>query len=116
MEKTLTYNDFYYTNMVVVKDKSEAFMFDYNLLGKGYVASDIINVTSQLGECARKAFLDTYSKFIQKEILLHEVAGSLSAIYFASCRDVFPQWGYNELELVKNGQLLEGAKKLFAIE
>ena len=35
--RTLTYNDFYYTNMMVAKDKSSALMFDYNLLGKGYV-------------------------------------------------------------------------------
>ena len=34
--RTITYNDFYYTNMVVAKDKSAALMFDYNLLGKGY--------------------------------------------------------------------------------
>ena len=34
--RTITYNDFYYTNMVVAKDKSSALMFDYNLLGKGY--------------------------------------------------------------------------------
>lgn len=35
VRRTLTYNDFYYTNMVVAQDKSSALMFDYNLLGKG---------------------------------------------------------------------------------
>lgn len=34
-ERTLTYNDFYYTNMAVARDRSAACMFDYNLLGKG---------------------------------------------------------------------------------
>lgn len=42
--RTLTYNDFYYTNMVVAKDKSSALMFDYNLLGKGYAYADVRNV------------------------------------------------------------------------
>lgn len=116
IEKTLTYNDFYYTNMVVAKDKSEAFMFDYNLLGKGYAVSDIKNVTWGLGECAKRAFLDAYGMCSQDEILLHEVAGPLITLYSASCRDVFPQWGHKELELVKNGYLLECVKKLFDIK
>ena len=30
--RTLAYNDFYYTNLAVKKDASEALMFDYNLL------------------------------------------------------------------------------------
>lgn len=41
--KTLCYNDFYYTNMAVHKDKSAALMFDYNLLGKGCPANDLLN-------------------------------------------------------------------------
>lgn len=113
-EKTLTYNDFYYSNMIVAKDKSEAFMFDYNLLGKGYVYSDIKNVICELGECAKKAFIDIYGKYNHDEILLHEVAGTLVALYSASCQDVFPQWGYQELEFVKNGYLLKCTKQLFS--
>lgn len=115
-EKTLTYNDFYYTNMIVAQDKSESFMFDYNLLGKGYVASDIKNVTIQLSEDANKAFLDSYGEYNQDELLLHEVVGLLVSLYFASCKEVFPQWAYEELELVKNGHLLTCVKKLFGVE
>ena len=37
---TLTYNDFYYTNLAVLKDGTSAIMFDYNLLGKGYAYAD----------------------------------------------------------------------------
>ena len=39
--RTITYNDFYYTNMVVAKDKSSVLMFDYNLLGKGYALCNV---------------------------------------------------------------------------
>lgn len=115
VEKTLTYNDFYYTNMVVAKDKSKAFMFDYNLLGKGYAASDIRNVTWGLDDCAKKAFLNAYGKCNEDEILLDNVTSPIISLYFASCRDFFPQWGHKELELVKNGYLLECTKKLFRI-
>lgn len=57
LPRVLTYNDFYYTNLIIAKDKSSAFMFDYNLLGKGYVYSDIRNVCSSLGENAKKLLL-----------------------------------------------------------
>ena len=54
-KRTLTYNDFYYTNLIAARDKSEAFMFDYNLLGKGYAFSDIRNVTSSMGKRQRQS-------------------------------------------------------------
>lgn len=34
LPRTLTYNDFYWTNLIVSIDRERAFMFDYNLLGK----------------------------------------------------------------------------------
>lgn len=111
-EKTLTYNDFYYTNMVVAKDKSQAFMFDYNLLGKGSIASDIINVTSSLSKEAGTAFLNAYGKINNRELLLNNVAGTLVSLYFASCREEFPQWAADELESIKNGKLLNKLKVL----
>ncbi len=110
-EKTLTYNDFYYTNMAVSKEHG-AFMFDYNLLGKGYVASDIKNVTLQLGEEAKKAFLESYGKCDEKEILMHGVAGSLVGLCFACQRETFPKWGYEELESINNGTLMKNINKL----
>ncbi len=111
-EKTLTYNDFYYTNMAVSKEHG-AFMFDYNLLGKGYIASDIKNVTVQLSEDAKNAFLKGYGQYNKKEELMHEVAGSLVALCFACQREIFPEWGYEELEGIKNGLMLENIEKLY---
>ena len=69
LPRVLTYNDFYYTNLIVAKDKTSAFMFDYNLLGKGYVYSDIRNVCFSLGENAKKAFLEEYGEFDKSEII-----------------------------------------------
>lgn len=105
-EATLTYNDFYYTNMVVAKDKSEAFMFDYNLLGKGFVMSDIENVTCQLSEDAKTAFLQAYGKINAEEQLLYNVTGPLVSLYCASQRESFPDWGLEALECVLDGSLL----------
>lgn len=48
LPRTLTYNDFYWTNLVVSRDYTSAMMLDFNLLGKGYAFADIRNVTSSL--------------------------------------------------------------------
>lgn len=99
--RVLTYNDFYYTNLIVAKDKSSAFMFDYNLLGKGYVYSDIRNVCSSLGENAKKAFLKAYGEFNENEIIIDDVASVLVTLYHACQRKTFPSWANYALEELK---------------
>ena len=90
--RTITYNDFYYTNMVVAKDKSSALMFDYNLLGKGYAYTDVRNVLSSLSEEAGKAFLDEYGMFDPVEKALDDVVSVVVTLHLACQRDVFPWW------------------------
>ena len=101
LPRVLTYNDFYYTNLIVSKDKSSAFMFDYNLLGKGYVYSDIRNVCSSLGKDAKKAFLGAYGEFDNKEIIVDDVASVLITLYHACQRKNFPTWADYALEELK---------------
>lgn len=101
LPRVLTYNDFYYTNLVVAKDKSSAFMFDYNLLGKGYVYSDIRNVCSSLDEDAKKAFLKTYGEFDENEIIVDDVASELITLHHACQRKNFPTWADYALEELK---------------
>lgn len=90
--RTLTYYDFYYTNMVVARDKSSALMFDYNLLGKGYAYTDVRNVLSSLSEEAGKAFIDEYGKFDPSEKALDDVVSVVVTLYLACLRDEFPWW------------------------
>lgn len=90
--RTITYNDFYYTNMVVAKDKSSALMFDYNLLGKGYAYTDVRNVLSSLSEEAGKAFLDEYGEFDPIEKALDDVVSVVVTLHLACQRDEFPWW------------------------
>lgn len=101
LPRALTYNDFYYTNLIVAKDKSSAFMFDYNLLGKGYVYSDIRNVCSSLGENAKKVFIETYGEFDKSEIIVDNVASVLIALYYACQRKTFPSWADYALKELK---------------
>lgn len=91
-KRTLTYNDFYYTNMVVAKDKSSALMFDYNLLGKGYAYSDLRNVMSSLSAQAKKAFLEEYGEFDPTEKALDDVVSVVITLFLACQRDKFPLW------------------------
>ena len=112
--RTLTYNDFYYTNMIVAKDRSAAFMFDYNLLGKGYVYADLRNVTSSLGSAAGDAFLQAYGDYDSAEILVDAVASPLTTLHFACKRNTFPGWAAEELEHVKDGTLEKAIKRLLS--
>lgn len=102
LPRVLTYNDFYYTNLIVAKDKSSAFMFDYNLLGKGYVYSDIRNVCYSLGEDAKNAFLETYGEFDKSEIIVDDVASVIVTLYHACQRKNFPDWANSVLDDLKN--------------
>lgn len=97
-KRTLTYNDFYYTNMVVAKDKSSAMMFDYNLLGKGYAYTDVRNVLSSLSEEAGRAFLDEYGEFDPVEKALDDVVSVVVTLYLACQRDEFPWWAQELLD------------------
>lgn len=90
--RTLTYNDFYYTNMVVARDKSSALMLDYNLLGKGYAYSDVRNVLSSLSEEAGNAFLDAYGEFDPIEKALDDVVSVVVTLFLACQHDKFPGW------------------------
>ena len=101
LPRVLTYNDFYYTNLIVAKDKTSAFMFDYNLLGKGYVYSDIRNVCYFLGEDAKNAFLETYGEFDKSEIIVDDVASVLVTLYHACKRKNFPSWASSTLNELK---------------
>lgn len=110
--KTLTYNDFYYTNLAVARDGTSALMFDYNLLGQGMAASDVRNVTDALSEKAKTAFLEEYGPIDPKEVLLDQVTATLTALYTACLREDLPCWAEKELERVTDGSLLAGARAL----
>lgn len=58
---TLTYNDFWFSNLAVGWDGSSALMFDYNLMGAGLAVSDLRNVSNGLSPEAAEAFLDEYA-------------------------------------------------------
>lgn len=101
LPRVLTYNDFYYTNLIVAKDKSSAFMFDYNMLGKGYIYSDIRNVCYSLGENAKRTFLEAYGEFDENEIVVDDVASVLVTLYHACQRKNFPDWASSTLNELK---------------
>ncbi len=113
LPRTLNYNDFYYTNLVVARDGSSALMFDYHLLGKGYIYSDIRNVCSSLGsDDAKKAFLTEYGHFDESEKLVDDVVDPLYSLYVACRRESFPNWANDLLERLKDNTLLTAVEKL----
>ncbi|MCL2378947.1 MAG: DUF4111 domain-containing protein [Defluviitaleaceae bacterium] len=112
LPRTLTFNDFYYTNLAVARDESSAIMYDYNMLGKGYVYGDIRNVCSSLGsEEAKIAFKSAYGYFNENEIVIDEIISILQTLIVACERDSFPGWALDSLEAVKDGRLLAAVEK-----
>ena len=90
--KTLAYNDFYYTNLAVSRDKTAALMFDYNLLGRGCYVTDIRNVQYQLTEENRRLFIEEYGGADERLMLLDEALSPLVSLASAMERDIFPPW------------------------
>ncbi len=114
LRETFNYNDFYYTNLIVAKDKSKAFMFDYNLFGKGAAYSDINNVCWSLSGKAAEAFLLEYGRIDEKEMVIEDVAAVLSSLCLACQKEEFPDWGA-ELLLELKGDYIKKIEALLAL-
>lgn len=107
LPRTLTYNDFYWTNLVVSKDHKKAFMFDYNLLGKGIAYGDVRNVISSLSHEAADAFLEEYGNDIAGEqIRADAFIAPLVTLFLACEQEDFPSWANASLMELKNGDIL----------
>lgn len=122
---TLTYNDFYWTNFIVRKDKEAAMMFDYNLLGKGYRSSDFRNVCWSISDEAKAMFEDEYNQLYVKkhghsrieaqklEEQIDQVAGPIFSLLVAFTKhENFPEWAKDAKNEVLDGSLLVKAKQL----
>ncbi|PHS33901.1 MAG: hypothetical protein COA82_07885 [Alkaliphilus sp.] len=110
--QTLTYNDFYWTNLIVSKNITKAMMFDYNLLGRGYRYSDIRNVCSSLSTTAQRVFLDEYGSFDETEKIIDDGISILVTLIFAFQKEKFPEWGKSSLEITKNGELFNRINRI----
>ena len=98
LPKTITYNDFYWTNLAVSKDGREALMFDYNLMGRGYAYADIRNVTVSLSAEAAAAFLAEYGPTDPLERAVDDILSPIITLILASRRDTFPSWAKDSLQ------------------
>lgn len=111
-EEIFTYNDFYWTNLVVSKDKKEAFMFDYNMLGVGFRYNDIRNVCSSLSDEAGEVFIKEYGEINQKEKEMDDVISIVVTLIQASKIPIFPTWANESLKQVNNGELFIAISKV----
>ena len=92
LSQTLTHNDFYWTNLVVSRDRTAAMMVDYDLLGQGYAYADVRNVCSSLEPEAAVAFRNAYGATSESEKLVDRVVAPLVTLHEACARSTFPSW------------------------
>lgn len=111
-KEVFTYNDFYWTNLVVHKDKKEALMLDYNMLGVGFRYSDIRNVCSSLSHEAGRVFIKEYGNIDQGEKELDDVISILVTLILAFQREIFPTWAQESLDRINNGELYQAVSRI----
>jgi hypothetical protein len=112
LPKTLTYNDFYWTNLAVARDGSAALLFDYNCAGRDYAYGDVRNVTSSLSESAGRAFLAAYGEINPAERAMDAVAADLFSLWDAVRRKRSPQWIEDLLARLADGTLLRNLEAI----
>lgn len=112
LPRTLTYNDFYWTNLAVAKDFGQAFMFDYHLLGKGLAYGDIRNVTGALLPEAAAAFREAYGmEGLAAEQKADAFLAPLVTLVFACRQETFPGWAATALSQLKNGTVINALRE-----
>ncbi len=112
LPRTLTYNDFYWTNLAVAKDFGQAFLFDYNLLGKGLAYGDVRNVTCALSPEAAAAFRETYGmEGLEEEQRADAFLAPLVTLVFACEKETFPDWAAEALAQLKNGTVAKALRE-----
>lgn len=111
LPRTLTYNDFYWTNLAVSKDAKEALMFDYDLMGRGYAYSDVRNVTVSLSPEAADAFLKAYGPTDPLESAVDEIVSVIVTLILAARREQFPAWAEPSRQALRT-ELPEQIRKL----
>lgn len=103
--------------MIVSKTGEYAFMFDYNLLGKGIAYGDIRNVTNSLSHEAAEAFIQEYDDDITEEQKKADAfLAPLVNLVNACRRDTFPSWAKDSLKELKNGDILRHLKEWLKME
>ena len=117
LPRTLTYNDFYWTNLIVSKNGESAFMFDYNLLGKGIAYGDIRNVSGSLSREAAEAFIQEYGDDIAKEQKKADAFIAPLVTLVSACEyETFPSWAKASLGELKDVDILRHLKEWLSMD
>lgn len=101
LTRTLTYHDFYWTNLAVSGDGEEALMFDYNMMGQGYAYADVRNVTVSMDRKAAQAFLSAYGPTDPEEQAVDDVVSVIVTLVLAARRTPFPSWAEESRRILR---------------
>ncbi len=112
LPRTLVYTDFHFTNLAVARDGTNALVYDYNFFYKSYVYSDIRNVCWDFSKEAKAAFLSEYGEYNECEIVVDDVADTLSGLIIDCQRNNSSDWAKSLLVRVEDKRLLAAVEKL----
>jgi len=110
--QTLNYNDFYYTNFALNSENSlQAMVFDYDQLGYGIAASDVLNVCSSLSTQAQLAFKLTYGEVSDTQLSVVRPLSEIYSLVMMLDRPRLPEWATATVQAITSGSLLEEMTK-----
>lgn len=112
LPRTLVYTDFHFTNLAVARDGESALVFDYNFFYKSYVYSDIRNVCWDFSEEAKSAFLSEYGEYDEGDVVVDDVADTLSGLIIDCNRKNFSDWAKHLRERIEDDRLLIAIERL----
>ena len=106
LPQTLTYNDFYWSNLALGRgDPRAAVMFDLHLLGRGPACADIRNIVGSLGPAAREAFLASMDPVDPRHEALDRPMATLHGLVVAAERPRLPAWAWPLCRQARDGTL-----------
>ena len=112
LNHTLTYNDFWWVNLAVGRDKPAALVFDYNFLGRGLATTDLRNVLAGLPEAGKAVFTAAYGSVDPREALVDDLFSPLVSLSIGLRRKERPGWLDEVWEAVQNGSLEKALEPL----
>ena len=105
LPRTLMYRDFYYENLVIRNDRSEAFVYDFDVSGTDIAESDIAHVETYLSDNALVAFMEEYGPVDELHLEIGRLFLALFKIMYALDERTVPPWAKVYVDRLVNGSL-----------
>ncbi len=107
-EKVVIHDDFYYKNFFVNKDTLDVVIFDFNFMKRGLISQEFDLIRRNLKSGSNKSeslFVKEYGSYDELEFDVFSCWGHLSCLHESINYEEKPDWSFESIKLLKNGEL-----------